>query len=122
MQWLQSSPLNAPSNSQRRCADGRVDGALECGIPALHDHAGKPAQHHFDQTLVIDAAFRPVDVGQAHGDSFNRGREFPESHPELSCDVVSIPAVDGGAKYSYMSRRLYLESPSPCVFGRTRHR
>jgi hypothetical protein len=100
MQRLQSPPLNALPNGLRGRAYRGVDGPLECGIPPLHNHAGKSTQHHFDQTLVVDAAFRPVDVGQAHGDSFNRGCELPESHPELSCDVVSIPAVEGGAKYS----------------------
>ena len=120
MSRFQPPPLNAPSNGLCRRAYGRVDGALECGIPPLHNHAGKTTQNHFDQTPVIDAAFRPVDVGQAHGNSFNRGRELPESHPELSYDVVSILAVDDGAKHSYVSRRLDLMIPSSSGFGRTR--
>jgi hypothetical protein len=121
VQRLQSPPLNASPNGLRRRAYGRVDGALECGIPPLHNHAGKATQNHFDVTLVIDAAFRPVDVGQAYGDPFNRGCELPKPHPELSRDVISIPAIEGGAKYSYMARRLYLRSPSTYVLGRTRH-
>jgi hypothetical protein len=71
MQRLQSPPLNASSNGLRRRAYCGVDCPVECGIPSLHDDAGESTQHHFDQTLVIDAAFRPVDVGQAHGDPFN---------------------------------------------------
>ena len=121
MQRPQSPPLNALPNGLRRSPYGGVDGPLERGIPPLHNHAGKSTQRDFDQTLVVDAAFRPVDVGQAHRDPFNRGCELPKSHPELSCDVVSIRAVESGAEYSYMSRRLYLRSPSPNVFGRTRH-
>jgi hypothetical protein len=113
--------LNAPPDGLCCRANGRIDGALESGISPLDDHAGKATEHHFDETLVIDATFRPVDVGQAHGDSFNRGCELPKSHPELSCDLVSILLVDGGAQYSYMSRWLYLRSPSTHVFGRTRH-
>jgi hypothetical protein len=65
--------LNAPSNGLRRRAYGRVDGALKCSIPPFHNHAGKTTQNHFDETPVIDASFRPVDVGQAHGNPFNRG-------------------------------------------------
>jgi hypothetical protein len=121
VQWLQSPPLYGPPNGLRRRTYGSVDGALEYGIPPLHNHAGKAAQNHFDEALVIDAAFRTVDVRQAHGDTFNRGCELRKSHPELSCDVVSIPTIEGGAKYSYMSRRLCLRSASSYVLGRTRH-
>lgn len=69
--------MNAPSNGLRRRPYGRVDGALEGGIPPLHNHAGKSTQNHSDETPVIDAAFRAVDR------ALNRRRELPESHPEL---------------------------------------
>ena len=121
MQRLQSPPLYGPPNGLRCRAYRRVDGGLECGISPIHNHAGKTTQNHFDQTPVIDATFRPVDVGQAHGDSFNRGCELPKPHPKLSCDIVSILLIDGGAQDSYMCRWLYLTSPSPYVFGGTRH-
>ena len=45
-----------------------LTGALDGGISALRNDARKATQNNFDKTLMIDAAFRPVDVGQAHGD------------------------------------------------------
>lgn len=113
MQRLQSPPLNASPNGLRRGVYRSIDGTLQCGIPALDNDAGKATQNHFDETLVIHAASRPVDVGQTHADSFNRRCELAEFHPEFAGDAVSILTVDSGAKYTYVSRRRYLMSPSP---------
>jgi hypothetical protein len=120
MQRLQSSPLHASPDSLCRRADGRVHCSLDCGIPPLHDHAGQAVRNHFDQTFVIDAAFRPVDVGQPHGDSLNGGCELAESLPELSCDGISVLAIERSAEYSYMSRRLDPMNPAPYLLGRAR--
>ena len=120
VQRLQSPPLNAPPNGLRGCAYGCVDGPLDGGISALRNDARKATQNNFDETLMIDAAFRPVDVGQAHGDPLDRGRELAKPHPEFSCDGVAILAIKRRAKYSYVSRRLYLTRSSPCVFDGAR--
>ncbi len=48
---------------------GAIDGDEELGLRVLDDDGGSTLEAHFDAALLIDAAARAIDVGEADDDA-----------------------------------------------------